>query len=76
MAKKKTPDFESALKELEELVETLEQGDLSLEDSLKKFEHGVKLTRSCQLALQQAEQKVKVLIENNGEFSLEPFDQE
>lgn len=77
MANKKTPlDFEAALTELEQLVALLEKGDLSLEDSLKKFEQGVKLTRSCQKALLEAEQKVQLLIEKNGELSLEPFDQD
>ena len=75
-SKKNTVDFESALQELESLVEVLEQGDLSLEESLKKFEQGVKLTRSCQKALQDAEQKVQLLIEKNGQISLEAFDQE
>lgn len=73
-SKKTTLDFEKALQELEQLVEILEQGDLSLEESLKKFEQGVKLTRSCQQALQQAEQKVQLLMEQNGQFTLEPFD--
>ena len=53
MAKRsqKTPEFETALAELEALVETLEQGDLSLDESLKQFERGVQLTRACQQAL-------------------------
>lgn len=75
-SKKNTLDFEKALRELEQLVEVLERGDLSLEESLKKFEQGVKLTRSCQQALQQAEQKVHLLMEENGQLSLEPFDPE
>jgi len=58
-------DFESALGELEALVEQMETGELSLEDSLNAFERGVKLTRHCQSALQQAELKVKVLSEKN-----------
>ncbi|ALP51872.1 exodeoxyribonuclease VII small subunit [Candidatus Tenderia electrophaga] len=63
---KKQPDFETALAELEGLVETLEQGDISLEESLKLFERGVTLTRSCQQALQQAEQKVQILMDKDG----------
>lgn len=76
MAKRnsKNPDFETALAELEELVETLEQGDISLDESLKQFERGVQLTRSCQQALQEAEQKVQVLIEKDGKQTLEAFD--
>lgn len=56
--------FEAALEELENLVEKMETGDLSLEDSLAAFERGVKLTRHCQSALQAAELKVKVLTES------------
>ncbi|WP_455208476.1 exodeoxyribonuclease VII small subunit [Kaarinaea lacus] len=65
MAKKtrKSTDFESAIVELESLVEEMEQGDISLEESLKKFERGIELTRTCQQALQEAEQKVQMLIE-------------
>jgi exodeoxyribonuclease VII small subunit len=70
----KTPDFETALSELEALVEKMEQGDLSLDDSLQQFERGVQLTRSCQQALQAAEQKVQVLLEKNGQERLEPLD--
>jgi len=54
------PDFETAMRELEELVERLEQGDLSLEESLAAFERGVTLTRTCQSALKEAEQKVEI----------------
>ncbi|MEY4641835.1 MAG: hypothetical protein RLZZ227_1829 [Pseudomonadota bacterium] len=55
-------NFEEALASLESLVEAMEQGDLSLEDSLKAFEQGIKLTRECQAALEQAEQKVQLLV--------------
>jgi exodeoxyribonuclease VII small subunit len=54
----------------------MEDGELSLEASLKAFEEGVKLTRECQQALQEAEQKVQVLLEQNGELVAEPFDAE
>ena len=70
----KTPDFETALAELEELVEKMEQGELSLDESLKQFERGVLLTRVCQKSLQEAEQKVQILLEKDGQTSLEPFD--
>ncbi|MGI9301925.1 MAG: exodeoxyribonuclease VII small subunit [Gammaproteobacteria bacterium] len=63
-------DFENALQELEKLVEQFEQGDLTLEDSLKQFEHGIKLARACQRALKDAEQKVRVLTEAGGETDL------
>ncbi|VAW77879.1 Exodeoxyribonuclease VII small subunit [hydrothermal vent metagenome] len=70
---KKTPDFETALAELESLVEQMEQGDLSLDESLKQFERGVELTRACQTALKDAEQKVQILLEKDGQAELEPF---
>ncbi|CAA9889237.1 exonuclease VII small subunit [Candidatus Methylobacter favarea] len=77
MARKKSVTlFEDALKELEQLVSQLEQGDISLEESLKSFERGVTLTRICQKALQEAEQKVQILIEKNGTQTLEPFTDE
>ena len=55
----KAIDFEQQLKNLEELVATLESGDLSLEDSMKSFEQGIKVARECQQALKEAEQKVE-----------------
>jgi len=69
MSKKKQDsfDFEKALEDLEELVSAMEEGDLSLEESLKAFEDGIKLTRECQTALKNAEQKVKILINDNGD---------
>ena len=66
--------FEKSLEKLEKLVERMEEGDLPLEESLKTFEEGIKLTRACQQALAKAEQKVKLLIEENGQLSEEAFD--
>ena len=60
-------DFEKALEELEELVSSMEDGESSLEDSLQAFEKGIKLTRECQAALKKAEQKVQILINENGD---------
>ncbi len=61
-AKKKTaPDFETAMVELEDLVNKIEDGNLPLEESLKEFEKGIKLSRICQQALTNAEQRVKIL---------------
>ncbi|WP_027858977.1 exodeoxyribonuclease VII small subunit [Marinobacterium jannaschii] len=71
--KKKAPDFEQSLTELEGLVGRMEQGDLSLEEALGAFEEGVKLTRECQQILEQAEQKVQMLVEKNGELHSQPF---
>ncbi|MDH4764361.1 exodeoxyribonuclease VII small subunit [Pseudomonas oryzihabitans] len=73
MARKKAPDFEQSLAELQTLVERLESGELSLEDSLGAFEQGIRLTRECQGALAQAEQKVQILLEKDGELSTAPF---
>ncbi len=72
--KRATPDFEKALQELETLVEKMEQGDMSLEASLKAFERGIQLTRTCQQALAEAEQKVEQLLEKQGELKPEPFE--
>ena len=72
-AKKKTIDFEQSLTALETLVNRMEQGDMSLEDSLQAFATGIALTRECQTRLAAAEQQVTQLIEQQGEIKLEPF---
>ena len=72
--KKKEPDFEQSLAELESLVGQMEQGDMSLEQSLEAFEQGVKLTRECQQRLDQAEQRVQVLVEKNGRLVSSPLE--
>lgn len=69
-------DFEAALAELNGLVEQMEQGGLTLEDSLKSFEKGVVLTRACQEALKAAEQKVKILTTQNGQPTLTSFEED
>ena len=74
MARKKPVDFEQSLGALQTLVERLESGELSLEDSLTAFEQGVALTRECQQALTTAEQKVQQLVEQNGILTTTPFD--
>ncbi len=78
MAKKlpANTDFEKSLKELESLVEKMEKGDLSLEDSLGHFERGVQLSRACQQALKTAEQKVAILMQKDGQEETTPFDSE
>ncbi len=73
-AKSESFDFEASLNELEKLVDALEGGDLTLEQSLKDFERGINLTRACQTALTEAQQKVQILLEKNGQSSLEDFD--
>ena len=67
-------DFERSLQELEAIVEKMETGNLSLEESLKYFERGIGLTRLCQKALREAEQKVRILMEKEVEQELEPFE--
>jgi exodeoxyribonuclease VII small subunit len=74
MSRKKTAfNFETALAELEALVDTMEEGELSLEASLKAFEQGVKLTRECQQALTQAEQKVQIVMREGAVPKAEPY---
>jgi exodeoxyribonuclease VII small subunit len=74
MTSSKEPiNFEAALEELNHLVAEMEQGGLSVEKSLQYFEKGVRLTKQCQKELQEAEQKVQVLLEKNGDLSLNPY---
>jgi exodeoxyribonuclease VII small subunit len=71
----KTINLEKSIDDLEKLVDELESGDLPLEKAMKKFEEGIKLTRQCQAALKEAEQKVEILVQSaGGEEALEPFD--
>jgi exodeoxyribonuclease VII small subunit len=76
MAKKKIENlsFEESLSELESIVHDLEQGELSLEASMTLFERGLNLSQLSQLKLQQAEQKIQILLEKNGEQQLTPFE--
>lgn len=74
MSSTKSINLEKALADLEGLVEELESGDLPLEKAMKKFEEGIKLTRSCQKSLKDAEQKVEILLKSAGGESLQDFD--
>jgi exodeoxyribonuclease VII small subunit len=74
MSAKKTVNLEKSLADLEALVEELESGDLPLEKAMKKFEDGIKLTRACQTALKDAEQKVEILVQSAGGDELQAFD--
>ncbi|NIL94749.1 MAG: exodeoxyribonuclease VII small subunit [Woeseiaceae bacterium] len=76
MSNRQSFHLEKALADLESIVEELESGDLPLEKAMKKFEEGIKLTRSCQAALKEAEQKVEILLESAGGEELEDFDVE
>ncbi len=69
----KSLDFEQAMERLESLVNQMENGNLSIEQSLQSFEEGIRLTRQCQKILEDAEQKVKVLTEENGVITAKPF---
>ncbi|KPL00758.1 MAG: hypothetical protein AMJ90_07795 [candidate division Zixibacteria bacterium SM23_73_2] len=71
---KKEKSFEEALKRLEEIVEKLEQGELTLDKSLELFEEGIDLSRSCTKKLTQAEKRVEKLLKLGEEFKLEPLD--
>ncbi len=67
-------DFNKGLLDLEDIVKTMESGNLSLEDSLKYFEQGVQLTRQCQTALSEAEQKIALLSADDGYQTQKPLD--
>lgn len=68
------PDFEKSLEELESLIEQLESGDLSLDQSLQQFKRGVELTRHCQGVLEKAQQTVEQLIDPSDESTAVPFE--
>ena len=69
-------EFEQSMGELEAVVARLEQGDVPLEDALASFERGIALTRACQQALTQAEQKVELLLARaDGSHATVPFDE-
>lgn len=70
------PEFEKSLDELEQLVARMEQGDQSLDDSLKSFERGIALFRTCQSALEQAELRVKLLSDPHSPDDAEDFEPE
>jgi len=67
-------DFEASLAKLENLVTRMEEGDMTLEESLKAFEEGVKLTRLCQETLGSAQQKVQLLMQQQGKVTLKEID--
>lgn len=67
-------DFEKSLNEIQKIVQKMEEGKLTLEESLAYFEKGIKLTRECQTALEKAQQKVEILLKEHGKESLKPFD--
>ena len=75
MEDKKT--FEEDLSELEKIAQSLDKGDLSLEDAIKKFEVGIKLSKECTEKLEKAEKRINILVsDSNGDLKEEPFEQE
>ena len=75
MAKKpENLSFEDSLSELEKIVTDLEHGDIALDDALKQFERGIKLVRNSQSKLENAQQKVAVLMQQEGVDTLKPYD--
>jgi exodeoxyribonuclease VII small subunit len=77
MGKKKEEGFEQHLEALERIVDDLESGDLTLEESMKRYEDGVKRLKECYGLLRKAEQKVRILVQGaDGELSEEPFSED
>ena len=73
---KKEPKFEEALKKLEQIVEELEGGELSLEESLKQYEEGVHLSKLCARRLEEAKKKLELLVKENGKLFTKPVKEE
>ena len=71
---KEKPVFEEDLKKLQKIVEELSSGKITLGESLKKYEEGVKIAQSCSETLAQAQRKVELLMKKDGKVSLEKFD--
>ena len=68
--------FEEQMKQLEDIVTELEKGDLSLDDSVSKFEEGIKLSKQCNQTLEEAEKKITILVNQDGEIKEEDFNTE
>lgn len=73
LKKPENMQYEEAISELEQIVQHLEQGDLALEDALKQFERGIALARSNNQKLQNAQQQVSILMQNDGQSTLQDF---
>ena len=69
-------NFEESMKKLENIVTELENGNLNLDESVKKFEEGMKIAKQCNTILEDAEKKITILLENDGELKEEDFDAE
>ena len=69
-------NFENKMEQLEKIVTELEKGDMNLDDSLVKFEEGMKISKECNKILQDAEKKITILLEKDGEINEESFESE
>ncbi len=67
-------NFESKMNKLDKIVEELEKGDINLEESLSKFEEGIKISKECSKILEEAEKKITILLEKDGEIQEENFE--
>ncbi len=74
MSKENNANFEESMEKLENIVIELEKGNLNLDDSVKKFEEGMKTAKQCNEILEKAEKKITILLENNGKIEEENFD--
>ena len=73
MAEAKELNFEETIKQLEQIVNELEKGDLNLDKSVEKFEEGMQLSKNCTSLLEKAEKRIKILIENSDGISEDDF---
>lgn len=69
-------NFEEQMEKLEEIVAQLEKGDLNLDDSVSKFEEGIKISKECNKILEEAEKKITILVNKDGELAEEDFETE
>ena len=72
--KEESKTFEELMENLEDIVQELEKGDLNLDDSVTKFEEGMKISKECNKILESSEKRISILLENNGEISEEDFE--
>lgn len=72
--KEESKNFETLMSELEEIVQELEKGDLNLDDSVAKFEEGMKISKECNKIIESSEKRISILLENNGELLEEKFE--
>lgn len=74
--KVKEESFENKMQELEKIVAELEKGELNLDESVKKFEEGMNISKECSKMLEDTEKKITILLQNNGEIKEEDFETE